>query len=189
VSRILVVGLGNPRAEYRNTRHNVGFQVIDLLCRRSQKELRPGKGEYHIAWVSVDGNEVGLVQPLTYMNRSGEAVVDAMRQCEVSPEGLLVVCDDIMLPLGSLRIRSRGSDGGHNGLSSIIYHLQTEAVPRLRCGIRKKQMPPQDMADFVLSPFDADEERSVREMIARAGEACIEVVAAGLARAMNRFNT
>ncbi len=185
-----MVGLGNPGAGYEFTRHNIGFLVIDLLLSRWNKRLRPGKGEYLLARGGYAGEDVLLVKPLTYMNRSGSAVRDVLEREGLPPEKLLVVCDDFALPLGTLRLRSRGSDGGHNGLASIIVELQTEEFPRLRCGIQQEAMPPKEaMADFVLSTFERAEEETVRTMIDRAADAVQEMVVSGLGRTMNLYNT
>lgn len=189
MSRILLFGLGNPGAEYEGTRHNTGFRVIDLIGHRTQAVCAPGKGDYSIAWADIAGREVALVKPLTYMNNSGEAVLDAMGRYEVPLSDILVICDDLALPLGQLRLRPRGSDGGHNGLYSIIYHLGSEEFPRLRCGIGQERVPPGEMmADFVLSPFEATEEAAVRTMVRSAADASLEFVSSGISRAMNRYN-
>jgi PTH1 family peptidyl-tRNA hydrolase len=190
VDRAVIVGLGNPGSEYDETRHNVGFRVVDELCRRTRTRLKPGKGGYLAAESSVAGHPVVLVKPLTYMNNSGEAVVEALEQYGGRPDNLVVVVDDFVLPLGALRIRPKGSDGGHNGLRSIIYHLNTDEFTRIRCGIRKEMMPAGNaMADFVLSSFDPDETEAVAGMIVRAADAATGIVVADVARAMNKFNT
>jgi PTH1 family peptidyl-tRNA hydrolase len=189
VDPLIVVGLGNPGSEYEETRHNVGFLVVDELCRRFRKNVRPGKGDYLLASVHTGVKEIVLVKPLTYMNNSGVAVRDVLEQYEVSQERIVVVVDDFALPLGTLRVRARGSDGGHNGLYSIIHHLNSDEFPRIRCGIRQEVMPPTSMrAGFVLSPFLPVEREKVMEMIQRAGDAVMELLNSGLARAMNRFN-
>jgi PTH1 family peptidyl-tRNA hydrolase len=189
VDRIILVGLGNPGFEYGTTRHNVGFHVIDILCDRLGKNFRPGKGEYLFASGQVSGRGVLLVKPITYMNNSGTAVGDALLDYESSPDRLAVVFDDLALPLGTIRIRPKGSDGGHNGLRSVIYHLNTDVFPRIRCGIRQEIMPPKSrMIDFVLSPFDEGEKEAVNEMVERAADAAIELATLGIAPTMNKFN-
>ncbi len=188
--RVLLIGLGNPGARYEATRHNLGFRVIDLLCRRLQRRLAPTSGEYLFAWAEFGDARIGLAKPATFMNNSGEAVVDALHRHDVSPAELLVICDDFAIPLGSLRLRGSGSDGGHNGLASIIYHLQSDAFPRLRCGIGIEQMPPkEERAAFVLSTFGRDEEPTVSDMIGRAGDVCMAFAAEGIAHAMERCTT
>ncbi len=181
----IIVGLGNPGSEYAWTRHNVGFQVVDEISSRLRIHLAAGQGEYLVAGV----DSLILVKPLTYMNNSGIAVVDLLNRYQVTVEELLVVVDDFALPLGTLRIRSRGTDGGHNGLRSIIYHLNSDNFPRLRCGIAKEPMPPkQDMADFVLSVFDKDEQDATRDMVKRAADACMAFSGEEIARLMNKYN-
>ncbi len=186
----IVIGLGNPGWEYEHSRHNLGFMVVDELCRRLKKDLGPGKGEYAFTHCIVSGREIQLVKPLTYMNNSGIAVVDVLELAGGSPGNLLVISDDFALPLGTLRLRTSGSDGGHNGLYSVIYHLGTEDFPRLRCGIGKELMPlKSERADFVLSPFDEDERAAATAMVSRAADAVIECVTSGIDRAMNIVNT
>ncbi len=187
---IVVVGLGNPGPEYETTRHNVGFLVVDLLSGRWNRRFRSGPGDSLVASAELQGNPVLLMKPLTFMNNSGSAVADVLRQYDPGPASLLIILDDFALPIGALRLRPRGSDGGHNGLASIIEHLGTDEVPRLRCGIGRDAPPPGTaMADFVLSRFDAGEEDTVRDMIARAADAVTEFVIGGIDSAMNRFNT
>ena len=187
---IIVVGLGNPGNEYEDTRHNLGFMVVDGIAGRLKKEFRAGKGDYVYASGAFAGRNLVLVKPVTYMNNNGTAVVDIRTRLNGSNGNLLVVVDDLALPLGRIRLREKGSDGGHNGLYSIIYHLNSDEFPRLRCGIRKEDMPPGNvMRSFVLSPFDEDERKIVEEMVRKAGDAALEFAAAGIARSMSRFNT
>lgn len=187
---IIVVGLGNPGTEYEWTRHNVGFKVIDELARRFKTPIRAGRGEYLIASRGISGKEVVLVKPLTYMNNSGTAVSELLETYHVRLSELMLVADDFALPLGTIRVRAKGSDGGHNGLSSVIYHLNTNEFARIRCGIRRKVMPPKErMAEFVLSTFEQEEQETVKVMIAEAADAVVEFATTGIARTMNRFNT
>lgn len=185
------IGLGNPGVEYAGSRHNVGFEVVDRMAGIIGAGFEPGRGEYRIARGSFTNRDIGLVKPLTYMNNSGEAVFDIRERYDVPLDQLLIICDDFQLPLGRLRLRPGGSDGGHNGLSSVIYHLKSNAFPRLRCGIGSPTMPDDKtvMADFVLSPFSREERAAVDEMIVRAAEAALAAAAEGLEKAMNRFNT
>lgn len=186
-----IIGLGNPGSEYEGTRHNLGFDVVDALCRRLRVGFRAGKGEYLVAQSSYRGTSLTLVKPLTYMNNSGIAVQDIVERFTEGCESLLVVCDDFQLPFGKIRIRPKGSDGGHNGLYSIIYHLQRHDFPRLRCGIATEAMPKRktEMAQFVLSPFAKEESSAVADMIDRAADAALTFVHEGIEAAMNRFNT
>jgi peptidyl-tRNA hydrolase, PTH1 family len=185
-----VIGLGNPEQRYAGTRHNIGFEVVDRLAHELRMRFTPGRGEFLIAQGSFRDQPLMLVKPLTFMNESGLAVMEIRDQFEARNEDLLVVCDDFQLPLGQLRLRLRGTDGGHNGLYSIIYHLQSEEIPRLRCGIASAIMPTDknQMADFVLSRFASDELTVVNEMITQAKDACLCAQSDGLTKAMNVFN-
>lgn len=186
---MLVLCLGNPGPQYLTTRHNVGFMVADELARRSGVGFTPGRGEYWSAVIEREGRELTLIKPVTFMNNSGLAALQVLRDLEGPAERLLVVLDDIALPLGSLRLRASGSDGGHNGLGSIIAVLGTEQVARLRCGIRPEQPPtPETLAAFVLSPFAPGERDVVSSMIVRAADAVSEAATSGLQRAMARCN-
>lgn len=186
----IVVGLGNPGFEYEETRHNVGFMVVEEVSTRLGCMWKPGKGEYLFAQSSVGGKKLILVKPLTYMNNSGSAVVEVLERFPMPIANVLAVVDDVALDLGRIRIRTKGSDGGHNGLRSIIYFLNSDEFPRIRCGIRGAAMPAKrGMADFVLSPFEHDEKEAVERMIARAADAVEECARSGIARAMNVYNT
>lgn len=187
---ILVVGLGNPGFEYEDTRHNIGFMVVEEVSARHRWMWQREDDAYLIARSHTDQPVVLLVKPLTFMNNSGAAVARVMQRYSVPLTNLLVVLDDFWLDLGTLRVRAKGSDGGHNGLRSIIEHLGTEEFARLRCGIRKEPMPPKDeMAEFVLSPFDQGEKQLVEKMIDTAADAVEEFVRSGIERTMNIFNT
>lgn len=183
---VAIVGLGNPGAQYQETRHNVGFHAVDELCRRFRVTMKPGKGEYLIARAGMEGIDVYIAAPMTYMNNSGAAVVDILERFRLTPRELLVVVDDFALPLGVLRFRTKGSDGGHNGLASIIYMLNSDEFPRLRCGIGTETMPPKSaMTVFVLSPFQKAEVAAVNDMVKRAADACVEFARTGHARPVN----
>ncbi len=185
---LIVVGLGNPGSRYASTRHNLGFRVVDRFAAehsaRSWKERRT----CHIAPVAHGPLEVLLVKPRTYMNLSGRALAELRTELEVRPEEILAVVDDIALPLGQLRLRRRGSDGGHNGLKSIIAELGTSDFPRLRLGVGP--MPPGwDAAEFVLGAFEGGEEKTVEEMVENAARCVEAVVDRGFDRAMGEYNT
>jgi len=187
---VCLVGLGNPGAEYEGTRHNIGFEIVERIASQIRAPFRPGKGDYTVAVGSFKNEEIGLVRPLTYMNNSGEAVLDIRNRYDIPLERFLILCDDFQLPLGRLRLRPDGSDGGHNGLYSIIYHLKSNSFPRLRCGIASERMPADktQMAAYVLSPFSPAERPLVDDMIARAAEASLAFAVDGLARTMNYYN-
>jgi PTH1 family peptidyl-tRNA hydrolase len=183
----LVVGLGNPGRNYQKTRHNLGYRVVDLLAEKHKTKFKGGKGEYFYCRLEVEGKEVCLLKPLTFMNNSGQAVFDSLRFFNLTPPELFVICDDVNLPLGALRIREKGSDGGHKGLRSIIYQLGTEEFPRLRLGIGS--LPEKmDLEDFVLEKFKKEEEKSVEELIQRGLQAVESSIALGVRESMNRFN-
>jgi peptidyl-tRNA hydrolase, PTH1 family len=186
-----IVGLGNHGREYRETRHNVGFLVVDEFAAETGVAFRPGKGEYWFAQCSLNNEEVALLKPTTFMNNSGIAVQEFMEQQEIPLDKLLVVCDDFQLPLGTIRLRQNGTDGGHNGLSSVIYHVQTDQFARLRCGIASTMMPAEKskMKDFVLEQFSDSELPDVKVMVERARNACISYIKDGIGRTMSRFNT
>ena len=183
----IVVGLGNPGQEYTSTRHNVGFLVLEELGRR----LGPGtKERRRSAWVEKLGSDSGpilLMRPRTYMNRSGSAVKQMLEAEEASVADLLVICDDLFRPFGSLRLRTSGSHGGHNGLRSIIDCLGTAEFARLRIGIGPAEVD-QDHADFVLEPFSRDEAERLPEFVDRAADCVTTALTEGIKMAMNRYN-
>ncbi|MBI3004961.1 MAG: aminoacyl-tRNA hydrolase [Ignavibacteriales bacterium] len=185
-----IVGLGNPGNDYIHTRHNLGFDVVDKVVDEWKLRWKEGKGEYVFAVGSLKDVEFGLAKPLTYMNNSGDAVADIVGRFEVPLAQLLVVCDDFQLPLGVLRLRPGGSDGGHNGLYSIIYQLQSDQFPRLRCGIGSLTMPTDKnlMAGFVLEQFSKEELPLAKQMVERAREASLSFIEQGIDRTMNMFN-
>lgn len=183
----LVVGLGNPGARYRDTRHNIGFEVVDELARRHGVSFESSRWEALEARLRDTPGGALLVKPLTFMNLSGRAVAEAARYYRIDPGDLLVVADDVNLPLGRLRARARGSAGGHNGLASIIGALGTDEFPRLRVGVGRGD-PRRDLADHVLARFEPGEGPAVDEMRARAADAAVLFLTDGIAAVMNRFN-
>lgn len=178
-----VFGLGNPTQRYANTRHNVGFMVCDIVASRLGVRFRRLPGCYR-AVGHLSGKDLTLIKPLLYMNESGQAVKE---QLASHPDDFLVVLDDLALPFGRLRIRPSGSDGGHNGLASIILHLGHSDFPRLRIGIG---MPPAGFSatDYVLTDFTPDEAAALPAVLNRAADACLLIHDVGLEAAMNRFN-
>jgi peptidyl-tRNA hydrolase, PTH1 family len=182
----LVVGLGNPGSKYQATRHNLGFEVVDRLA---QGGARPGftrKFEGQLAEIEIDFRRVMLLKPETFMNLSGRSVGQAMRFYKLEPADLLVVCDDLSLPLGKLRIRPGGSDGGQKGLRDITAHLGTEQFPRLRIGLGDRENS--DAVDFVLSRFRSSERPIIDDALILATQAVAVWVTQGIDAAMNRFN-
>jgi PTH1 family peptidyl-tRNA hydrolase len=181
----LVVGLGNPGRKYDGTRHNVGFDVLDLLAGRHRLEWESAPADALIAkWRAASGL---LAKPLTFMNLSGYAIGDLLRFYKIDLPDLFVVVDDANLELGRLRARPSGSAGGHNGLKSIIEALGTEEFARLRVGVGRGDAR-RDLADHVLAKFDPDERTDVAEAVGRAADAAELFVAEGIVAVMNRFN-
>ncbi|MDP4221059.1 MAG: aminoacyl-tRNA hydrolase [Bacteroidota bacterium] len=185
----MFIGLGNPGKEYEGTRHNIGFAIVDSLEQLLERSSgwKAGKGEYYYAKGKLAGEDVLLAKPITYMNLSGRAVRDILAFFKEGISDLVVICDDIAIPLGQLRLRSGGSDGGHNGLSSIIYELGTDEFARLRFGVGA-DFYPGEQAKYVLSKFKASESKLVDEMIIAAKNGCLEIVRSGISRAMNTIN-
>jgi PTH1 family peptidyl-tRNA hydrolase len=186
----LIVGLGNPGNEYFRTRHNVGFMVADQLAASLNTQFHAGKGEFWLAQCSLKNAEVTVLKPVTSMNNSGIAVQDFVERERIPIENILVVCDDFQLPLGTIRLRKIGSDNGHHGLSSLIYHLQTDQFARLRCGIASDHIPLEKskMKVFVLDSFPESEIHTVEKMVGRAQDACRSFILDGIDQAMNSFN-
>ena len=183
----LIVGLGNPGRRYRETRHNVGWEVISRLARRARIAVDEEDGFSDVGRGAIGGTRVILARPQTYVNVSGEAVRDLRRRHRLRPQDIVVVVDDLDLPLGRLRLRASGSAGGHNGLKSIIEALGTTEFPRLRVGIGRPAEGV-DPADHVLTRFTSDEQAVVDAALDRAAEAIETAIAEGIETAMNRFN-
>lgn len=183
----LLVGLGNPGLRYRATRHNVGFDALDRILKVSGGRWNASTSEAVSAEIDLDGQALTLLKPLTFMNLSGRAVADACEASSLRRRDVLVFLDDVALPLGRLRLRERGSDGGHNGLASVIDCLGGNDVPRLRIGIRPDELR-DDLADFVLSPFDDEELPVIDAALDNVVEATRAVLVDGMAKAMSRFN-
>ena len=186
----LIVGLGNPGATYRGTRHNIGFAVADELARRWALEFESAPVDALVAkWRPIDADPVWLAKPLTFMNASGEAVGALARYFKIEIGDVLIVVDEVQLPLGKLRARVRGSAGGHNGLKSIIAHLGEE-VSRLRVGVGRgpEGEDRRDLADHVLSRFESHERAEVERMIGRAADAAETFITSGIAAVMNAYN-
>lgn len=183
----LVVGLGNPGAKYRGTRHNVGFEVLDRLADRHRAVFDAAPVEALEARWRLDGDAVMLAKPLTFMNLSGEAVGGLVRFYRIDTADVLIVCDDVNLPLGRLRVRATGSEGGHNGLRSVAQHLGTIDYARLRIGVGRGDER-RDLADHVLSRFEPEEQTGVTSAIDRSADAVEDWVRHGMAYVMNAYN-
>ena len=182
----LIAGLGNPGGKYRGTRHNVGFEVVDLVASRHGVAFEAAPADaLQARWRTGDG--VLLVKPLTFMNISGHAVQALSHYYKVALSDVLIVCDDVNLPIGRLRTRATGTDGGHNGLASIAERLGTIDYARLRVGVGRGEAR-RDLADHVLARFDAEEVPGIEAAVARAADAVETWVSDGLAKTMNTFN-
>lgn len=183
-----MLGLGNPGARYEETRHNMGFAVLDALVVRLGTSLRPGPGSYEAAATEFEGETVLLAKPTTYVNRSGRAAHELLQRHQLPPERLLVVVDDVYLPFGRLRLRPGGGPGGHNGLESIQEALQSNTFPRLRCGVGSPP-PGVDLADWVLGPFAVSEREALGPFVDRAADAVAKTLRLGVRRAQPQVNS
>ncbi len=185
----LLVGLGNPGLRYKKTRHNIGFMVIDKLVSQHEvlHRLRK-KRSYLQAGLQVGpGQAIIAAKPLTYMNRSGDAVVELLHQFDVPLNNLLIIVDDVALPFGKVRLRAKGTTGGHNGLKSVIAQLQSESFPRLRIGVGVAE-PIADTSGFVLGKFKREEKKQLPSVLQRAADVCMSFVTNGITETMNEYN-
>ena len=178
-----IVGIGNPGRGYRLTRHNLGFMVLDSLSSRWRIPFSSGRGSYYFA----EKNGIYLMKPMTYVNLSGRAVLEFGKRYSIEPSEFLIVLDDVALPFGMIRIRERGSSGGHNGLGSIIYSMGSEDIPRIRLGVSPEEQP-DDLVRFVLTNFTAEEEKDLPHFINTACDAIETIIYSGYNKAMNLFN-
>ena len=184
----LVVGLGNPGENYARTRHNVGFRALDALAQTLGVKVDRAKFRGLYGQGTWRGQKLVLLKPQTFMNSSGLSVMDAARFYKLPPERVIVIFDDISLPVGRLRVRADGSAGGHNGIKSIIGALNSQSFPRVKIGVGQKPHPDYDLADWVLSNFTREEEAHVERAAQAAAQAALEVVAGGVSAAAAKFN-
>ena len=184
----VLVCLGNPGDQYENTRHNVGFMVADELAERARLPIQKLKFKALTNTLTIGGEKVLVMKPVTYMNLSGEAAGEAARFFKIPPERVLVISDDVSLPLGKLRIRANGSAGGHNGLKNIIQHLGTDAFPRIKVGVGAPAHPEHEMVDWVIGNFTPAEKKVVSEAVGRAADAVECLIEKGVSEAQNKFN-
>jgi len=185
ISRI-IIGLGNPGEKYARNRHNAGFMVLEDLARKACGHWSTGMCS-RTCRIDIRGCQMLLAEPLTYMNHSGKAVRDLLSAFERTPQDLLVVLDDLSLPLGRIRIREQGTAGGHHGLESILTILNTDEIVRVRMGIGEETMP-KDKADFVLSNFPPEKQTELSDMILKAGNAVQSILTDGVSKTMAIFN-
>ena len=183
----VVVGLGNPGSAYRDTRHNLGFMLVDRIAKRTGRAVWTRMGKSLLCRTHLESEQVVLAKPQTFMNRSGMAVSELVSVLAIDFEQLLVVFDDAALPFGKIRLRPSGSGGGQKGMESIVRALGTTDIPRLRIGIAPEAQP-EDLSEFVLSPFDALEQRNLESVLDNAEQAVQTIVSEGFERAMNLFN-
>ena len=184
----IVVGLGNPGDNYARTRHNAGFRAVDRLAATLNVKIDRAKFRGLTAQAVWQGQKLLLVKPQTFMNESGLSVMDAARFYKLPPERVIVLFDDISLPVGRLRVRADGSAGGHNGIKSIIGGLNSQSFPRVKIGVGAKPHPDYDLADWVLSNFTGPEDKLITEATARAADAALEIIARGVPAAANDYN-
>lgn len=188
VYEYMIVGLGNPGGEYVGTRHNVGFAVADIIAEKTSAVFKRVKQNAEIADISFGGKRCLLVKPLTFMNNSGEAVSALMKFYKIPLENVIVVFDDISLPVGGLRVKRKGSAGGHNGIKSIIALCGGECFPRVKVGVGQKPHPDYDLAKWVLSRFAKAEEDIIKKAYESAAGAVDTLIKSGADAAMNTFN-
>ena len=184
----LIVGLGNPGSKYEKTRHNAGFRVIDELSKELNCKVDKGKFQGLYGQCSYAGCKLFLLKPQTYMNLSGQSVLQLSSYFHIPPQRIIVIFDDISLPPGRLRVRADGSAGGHNGIKSIIAQLGSQEFPRVKVGVGAKPNPEFDLADWVLSTFFASEEKELQGALERSAKAALCIIDHGVSEAANRYN-
>lgn len=184
----LIVGLGNPGKDYAFTRHNAGFLALDYLSDTLNVKINRSKFKALVTEANIGNTRVLLMQPQTYMNNSGEAVIEAVNFYKIKPENVIVIFDDISLPVGKMRIRKNGSAGGHNGIKSIIAHLGSQNFPRIKIGVGEKPHKDMDLADWVLSRFSNDDQKTLFNKFGDSCDAVKLIVAGKSDEAMNKFN-
>ncbi|MEZ3496126.1 MAG: aminoacyl-tRNA hydrolase [Lachnospiraceae bacterium] len=185
----MIVGLGNPDRKYEFTRHNAGFLCVDMLAQKHGFTVKKLKFRSLLGNAVIGGHRCLILKPQTYMNLSGEAVREAAAFYKIPPERILVLFDDISLDVGKLRIRRKGTDGGHNGIKNIIYHLASDKFPRIKIGVGKKPHPDYDLADWVLSEFKKDEEAPLKSALENACAAVELLLDGETDKAMNLYNS
>lgn len=187
-----IVGLGNPGSRYKHTRHNIGFLATEFLISKLNAKHFESNELYECYQNSSGEIQLLLLMPQTYMNNSGAAVREILQKYDILFNDFLIVFDDFQLPFGTLRMRVKGSDGGHNGMASVIYHLQSDLVPRLRIGVGGKTIPVDhthdSMADYVLSPFDAEEEKLLPRLLQHLHDSCLSWNDLGIQKTMSQYN-
>ena len=184
----IIVGLGNPGRQYEGTRHNAGFISLDYLADQLNVKVNRIKFKSTVGEATVAGHRCLLMKPSTFMNLSGQAVTEAMRFYKIPPERVVILCDDINLDVGKIRIRRKGSDGGQNGVKNIIYLSGSDEFPRIKVGIGKKPHPDYDLKDWVLSRFNDKDKQLLKETLPKIADAVGLIVCGDIDRAMNQYN-
>lgn len=184
----IICGLGNPGVQYENTRHNTGFMAIDTIAEDIKADVKKLRFKSLTADVMLGGVRCLLMKPTTFMNKSGEAVIEALNFYKLSPERLIVIYDDISIDVGRTRIRRKGSDGGHNGIKSIILETNSDAFPRIKIGVGGKPHPDYNLADWVLSPFLKEQAEALESSLTNAAKAAELMVQGKFDEAMNKYN-
>ncbi len=185
----IIVGLGNPGTQYENTRHNAGFMTINVLADELKADVKKLKFKSLTADTVIGGKRCLLMKPSTYMNNSGEAVVEALNFYKLTTENMIVIYDDISLDVGRMRIRQKGSDGGHNGMKSIICLTGSDKFPRVKVGVGAKPHPDFPLADWVLSPFKTEEGEALEKALQSAAQSVKLIVEGKVNEAMNKYNS
>lgn len=184
----MIVGLGNPGRDYEDTRHNAGFMAMDVLCKELGCTCNTSKFKALTGKATVGGKGVLLMKPQTYMNNSGEAVRDGAAFYKIPPENIIVIYDDINFEPGSLRIREKGSDGGHNGIKSIIYQLASDSFPRIRLGVGKKPRPDYDLVAWVMGTLKGEDAERFSESLSQVPQICRMIIEGDIQKAMGSYN-
>ena len=185
----IVAGLGNPGNKYEATRHNAGFVFIDMLADKYSLRVNKIKFKAVTAIAEIAGRKCLVMKPQTFMNESGQSIREAASFYKIPPENIIIIFDDVSLDCGKMRIRRKGTDGGHNGIKSIIYHLRSDNFPRIKLGVGKKPHPDYDLADWVLSDFSKDEAALMRKAAGEALEALELMINGKIDDAMSKFNS
>ncbi len=185
----IIAGLGNPGKNYVNTRHNMGFEIIDTIASKFNIKMNKEKFNALIGEGNISGEKVLLVKPQTFMNLSGESIREFLNWYKISSENLIVIYDDISMPVGKLRLRPKGSAGGHNGIKSIIYQTGSDVFPRIKVGIGAPQNKDYDLADYVLGKFSKQEIDVLIPVAVKAADAVEAIISKGIEKAMSEFNS
>lgn len=184
----IIVGLGNPGIKYATTRHNVGFMAIDYILDKLNVKADKQKFDANYVKCEIDGKSVIILKPLTFMNLSGDSIFKAASFFKVPSENIIIIYDDVLLDVGKMRIRRKGSDGGHNGIKSIIARLHADSFPRIKIGVGKKPHPDYDLADWVLSPLPLKDREIINDNMDKVFDAVKLILNGNTDEAMNRYN-